>query len=139
MQLCSKREYCCYDITEKLNQWEVDYDLHQQIIDKLIDNKFIDESRYTQAFVSDKFKFNNWGKIKIKHHLKQKQISDNLIYEHLNSINDSEYSDKISYEIKKKLKTVKAKDNFERNQKVARYVISKGFEPSIVFDLLNID
>lgn len=137
MQLCSRREYCNSEIIEKLNTWEVATENHNKIIEKLTQEKFIDHNRYAQAFVNDKFKFNNWGKVKIKYHLKQKQIEDSVINKHLNDIDPTAYELTLKTEINKKIQTTKANSYFEKNQKVARYAISKGFEPSLVFDLLK--
>lgn len=137
MQICSRREYCTQDIIEKLFAWQVASELHEKIVEKLFNDKFIDHNRYTHAFVNDKFRFNNWGKVKIRYQLKQKYIEDNIIIEHLNNIEESDYIATLNSEICKKLKTAKANSDFERHQKVARYVISKGFEPDLVFKLLK--
>ena len=139
MFICSKREYCAFDIEEKLIKWLVSKSDQIKIIDELIENKYIDNERYTSAFVNDKFVFNHWGKIKIKYHLKQKRIDGEIINRYIDKINNSDYEQTILNEINKKQKTVNGKNEFEKNQKVARYVISKGFEPQKVFEILQID
>ena len=40
-------------------------DAADSITDRLVDENFINEQRYTQAFVHDKFSLNRWGKNKI--------------------------------------------------------------------------
>jgi len=139
MYTCSKREYCAFDVEEKLRKWEVSEADQIKIIDELIKEKYIDNNRYVSAFVNDKFVFNHWGKIKIKYHLKQKRIDEKIINKYIDSINYSDYEKTILEEIKKKKKTVTGKNEFEKTQKVARFVISKGFEPQKVFDFLQID
>ncbi|MDA3894364.1 MAG: regulatory protein RecX [Salinivirgaceae bacterium] len=139
MQICSQREYCIFDIENKLQKWEIDKKDQQKIIDTLVLEKFIDHERYVPAFINDKFKFNHWGKIKIRYYLKQKHIDSQIINIYLAQIDDDLYLKTIKNEIKNKRQTAKGKDDFEKNQKVARYVISKGFEPDKVFQLLKLN
>ena len=73
MNLCSKREYCCHDIREKLLTWGISKNDSERIISVLTSERFIDEARYANAFVKDKFKYNKWGKVKIAAHLKIRQ------------------------------------------------------------------
>ena len=42
-------------------------------------------------------------------------------------------------EVIKKLKTTKASSDYERNNKVAKSLMGKGFEPSLVFRILKHD
>jgi len=139
MYICSQREYCSFDIEEKLSSWEVDLNKHHEIIKTLIAEKFIDNNRFVSAFVKDKFTFNHWGKIKIRYHLKQKRIDDPTIKKFLDEIDISAYDGAIIEEIEKKRHSVKGATEFEKKQKIARYVISKGFEPNKVFDMLKLD
>ena len=137
MYICSQREYCIYNIETKLHKWEVLVDDQHEIIDSLIKENYIDHDRYVPAFIKDKFTFNHWGKIKIRYYLKQKRIDDSTINKFINTIDELAYEEVIVNEINKKRNSVKGDDKFEINQKVARYVISKGFEADMVFEKLN--
>jgi regulatory protein len=139
MYICSQREYCIHDIEEKLTKWEVNIIVHQEIIKTLLAEKYIDHKRYVPAFINDKFTFNHWGKIKIRYHLKQKRIEDALIKTYLDAIDNQSYNEVIQEEINKKKRMVKGANEFDRKQKIARYVISKGFEPNIVFEKMKME
>jgi len=139
MHVCSQREYCIGDIKEKLKKWEITSTDQGKIISQLLAEKFIDHNRYTPAFISDKFNFNHWGRIKITYYLKQKGIEKDIIETHLNKIDCIEYKRILKIEIDKKAKGIKGNNDFEKNQKIARYAISKGFEPNLVFELLKLD
>jgi regulatory protein len=108
--LCARGEKCKSDISKKLYDWGISSDESEEILNSLVDDKFIDESRYTGYYVNDKFKFNKWGKRKIQFHLKQKQIPESLIYNALDEINDEKYISTIEAEMTKKLKTIKAEN-----------------------------
>ena len=73
MRYCSKAEHCIDDVRQKLWTWKVPTEEHDDIINTLIDNNFINEQRYAEAFVKDKFRFNHWGRIKISLMLRAKK------------------------------------------------------------------
>lgn len=137
MHICSQREYCVYDIELKLQKWEVSKNNQHNIIDVLLEEKYISHERYVPAFIKDKFTFNHWGRIKIRYYLKQKRIEDSVINKFISGIDKIEYEKTIVTEINKKRASIKGDNSFEMNQKIARYVISKGFEPEKVFEKLN--
>ena len=65
--LCSRKEYCVFEINEKLKKFDISHSEKEAIIKTLENNNFIDELRYAKAYVNDKFKFNKWGRIKIRY------------------------------------------------------------------------
>lgn len=135
---CSTSEKCVFDVQKKLQQWKVDEALFDEIFTYLIKEKFIDEQRFTRAFVRDKFSFNRWGKIKIRHHLKQKQLPQKLVQEALQDvINEDEYLNTLKELIQQKGRIVKAKSEFEKKQKIIQFVASRGFEPHLAFEILG--
>src|SRR3989339_188593 len=137
MDLCSRREYCQSDIDQKLRIWEVPQATIAKILKVLSEEKFIDHTRFVRAFVNDKLLFNHWGRIKIRYHLVHHRIEKEIIEEGLDNIDEEKYLQIIKDEIVKKRKATPRGIEFERNQKIARTVISKGFEPELVFKLLK--
>ncbi len=74
-KICSGREYCISDITSLLDRWGAkDEKTKSRIINKLIEDKFLDEERYCRAFARDHFTYSQWGKVKITMSLKAKNI-----------------------------------------------------------------
>jgi len=137
MAICAGREMCNSDINQKLISWGVKVDDADKILDLLTQGKFIDEERYTVAFVKDKFRYNKWGKIKIGAALRMKRIPDEMIRKALQSINDAEYLELLKSIITKHKKTIKAKNQFDLKGKLLRHCLSKGFESQLIYDLLN--
>jgi regulatory protein len=128
MRFCSTKEVCVFDITQKLSNWDVDEEFHQQIISTLLDEQFIDEQRYANAFASDKFIFNKWGRIKISFFLRKKEIKNSLIQQATEKINFQDYADTIEKLIITKLKSTKEQDFLKLKSKIYRHLVSKGFE-----------
>ncbi len=137
MELCSRREYCVSEITEKLKSWNISDNDAEKIIRVLIRENFINEKRYSEAFVKDKFNHNKWGKIKIASHLRVKSIPDELIHQALESIDEDLYKKRVKEVVFEHRKSIKAKNQYDLKGKLLRYGLSKGFESSLLYDLLN--
>lgn len=125
---CSNCERCIYDVTEKLETWGIDTCAQKRIIDRLIEEKFIDEERFCRFFINDKFKFNKWGKIKISQALYQKKVSSKLYTEFLNQIDEQEYLQTLRDLIATKKRSTSAANEYLLNMKLIRFAASRGFE-----------
>ena len=51
---CSTAEHCRAEIAEKLQRWGIAYDAIDRIINRLEQEKYIDEERFCRAFINDK-------------------------------------------------------------------------------------
>jgi regulatory protein len=138
MAICSRREHCVQEIKEKLSSWEVSDDDSERIIAELIKENFLNEERFARAFVKDKFNYNKWGKIKISAHLRVKRIPSAIIKTALESIDDDVYIKTVTAIISSHKRSVKSKNKYDLKAKLLRYGLSKGFESSILYDILNV-
>lgn len=136
---CAKSEKCTFDIEQKLAEWNILKGEHAAIIQSLKEKKFIDETRYAKAFTRDKFRYNYWGRIKIRLALSAKNISREDITEGLSSISDDEYLDMIKKLIAAKSSKIKGKTIYEKKMKMLAYMQSKGFESQLVAPLLKLN
>ena len=137
MALCSRREYCISEVMDKLHSWGTDADDNARIIELLKKENFINEERYALGFVKDKFNYNKWGRLKIKAHLRAKNIPAELINQALDSIDNEIYMKVLGDLVSAHRRSVKAKNQYELKAKLLRYGLSKGFESSLLYDLLN--
>ena len=137
-QLCSRSEQCSADIRKKIMAYEIVEEIVDEIIDKLIEEKFIDDERYVRAYVKDKFKFNKWGKIKIRYYLRAKGLSDDIIERGLETIDEEKYKTLLIKTMKDKAKTIKKKNRFEKMGQIIRYTQSRGFEPELIHRYMNL-
>jgi len=134
---CAYQERCVKDVTEKLKTFEISEKDRKEILNYLIDNRFVDDKRFAFAFVRGKINQSGWGLNKIRFHLIQKGISKDIIDEALQAFDEEAYRQRLLDILKTKTKTVKASNDFERNRKLAAYAIQKGFEASIVWEVLK--
>ncbi len=130
---CSRKERCINDVVLKLQAWEVDSEEFGAIIERLIAEKFIDEKRFAAFYVRDKFKFNGWGKMKIRWNLKQKNVTGVTIEKAFEGVDDKEYTEKLQGLLEVKLKQLKGKDSYKTKAALIRFAQSRGFEPEIIY------
>ena len=124
---CSISERCVSEVAKKLVEWQQDEKASERIVQHLIKEKFIDENRYCKSFVSDKLRFNKWGKVKISYMLQQKRIPLDIISSVLQQIDEEEYNNILIELLKEKRKHVKSKTKYEEQTKLSRFGASKGF------------
>lgn len=129
---CSISEHCISDVEDKLTAWGITEDKKHKIINKLIEDDFINEKRYCIAFTKDKFHFNKWGKIKISYSLKQKGLDSKLIDMALKTIDEGEYEEMLAVLLKNKLKTIKWEYEYEKMGKLFNFAQSRGFESNVI-------
>lgn len=138
VKYCLYRERCTSEVADKLGDTGLPPSEHGKIIDRLKKEKYLDDERYTEIYVRDKFNIKKWGRVKISHTLKQKKIPAALIQTALHQINDELYIQTIEQLAEKKNREIKkAASPFERNMKILRYLVSKGYEYDLVKDVLK--
>ncbi len=137
MAQCSRREFCCSEIRAKLYSWGLSDIDSEKILRVLLKENFINELRYATAFVNDKFNYNKWGKVKIAAHLRVKNIPGDIIRTALDVIDNELYKKTLSDLISSHRRFVKAKNQYDLKAKLLRYGLSKGFESSLLYDILK--
>jgi len=136
MQCCSRKECCRKEIFDKAVSWGCTPAEAQEIVDFLVEQKFVDERRYTEAFVKDKLQFNKWGRIKISYMLRLLNIEQNMVLDVLSEIDEAEYQQILTRELQKKHKTIRG-TTFEIKGKLFRFATSRGFEPDIIHESIS--
>ena len=133
---CAYQERCHSDVINKLNKLGVFGNQVDEYICYLIDENFLSETRYSEAYVRGKFNNNNWGRIKIIRELKSRNISEWNINNALLQIDDSEYEKKL-YKICDKLLQQISGTSSEVRNKIVRRLTQKGWETDLIIKCLN--
>lgn len=135
--LCSSQEQCSSHIRYKLLSWRVSADDTEQIIAALKKEKFLDDQRYANFYVKDKFRFNGWGKIKLAAMLGQKEIPKQIIQEALDQLDPELYKQTCLRLLTEKSSTLKETNQFQRKGKLFRYAAQRGFESNLIHQILS--
>lgn len=142
-QFCEKsRKYCAYqerchkELRNKLFELGADSELVEQVIAKMIEENFLNEERFAKAFAGGKFRQKQWGKNKIIQELKMRQISPYCIKIALMEIPDDDYMATLRKEVEKRKGLKKNINNRYVLHKIAKQLVSKGFESDMVWKVL---
>lgn len=134
---CAYQERSVYEVQNKLAGWNLSESDSKEIIAHLVEENFLNEERFAEAYTFGKFRSNGWGKLKIKQALKVKKISQELITKSLQKIDDGTYLEKLTHLIEKKVLLLAEKEPYKRRQQLLQYALTKGYEQDFIFDVLN--
>lgn len=134
---CAYQERTQQEVRDKLYDYGLDKDTIEEIIVKLIQENFLNEERFAIAYAGGKFRVKKWGRKKILEGLKQKNISEYCIRQAMKEIPDKEYRATLLDLIEKRASKETETNTYKRKYKIAQHVIGKGYEPELVWDILN--
>ena len=134
---CAYQERSLCEVRKKLTEFGLpDQDMHG-LLDELIAENFINEERFARAYTVGKFRSKKWGRLRIRLGLQQHEISEPGIGMGLSELDPKEYDETINLLILKKERLLEEKNRFKKHDKIAKFVISKGFEPDLVWDKIK--
>lgn len=131
IRLRSKKE-----ITDYLKKMDLSTEVIDDILNKLITNKYIDDERFSQAYIKDKYNFSNNGPYKIINELTKLGIDKDMAYTYTFDIITNE-EEKINKLINKYVKSDKKHDWYYLRNKIYNNLINLGYSKEIVINILN--
>lgn len=90
---CAYQERCHQEVSKKLNELGVFGTHMDTIISHLIEQNYLNETRFAEQFIHGKFNIKKWGKRRLIRELKQRNISDWNIKNAMKEISDKAYWD----------------------------------------------
>ena len=135
---CAYQDRCHEEVRTKLLDLGVYGDDLEIIISELIQEQFLDETRYAQSFARGKFRIKKWGKNKIKQALKRKKVSDYNIRKGLEEIDSEEYLNTINELIEKWAEKYSDLNSYEKRQKLYQMLLRKGYESEYIQKCLGV-
>jgi len=129
---CAYQERCHSEAKQKLYDLGVWKKEHDEIITSLIEENYLNEERFAIAYAGGRFRIKQWGRVKIKYELKQKQVSEYCIKKALKQIEEEEYLKVLNKLAKEKYASLKSEQYLIRKKKVMDYLMGKGFEMDLV-------
>lgn len=137
-QYCAYQDRCHSEVKEKLYSYGLYKKDVEQLMAQLIEENYLNEERFAIQYAGGKFRMNQWGRVKIKHALRQKQVSEYSIKKGLKEISDNEYKKTLQKLAAQKLKTLKSETNvFSKKKKLQDYLLQKGYEGELVAGVVN--
>src|SRR5688572_19195110 len=134
---CALAEKSTHDVVTKLEEMEVPQDEIAQILQALYSDKFLDDARYAKSYASEKLNLDLWGRKKIANALEQKNLSEEIIRQALNSLDEKDYMEKLHLVLHKKYRDVKSDNAQDDGQRVMMFALSRGFEEELITEWLE--
>lgn len=134
---CGYQERCHQEVKEKLYDLGVRKNEHDEIISILIEENYLNEERFAIAFAGGKFRVKEWGRVKIKYELKQRQVSEYSIKKALKQIDEKDYLAVLKKTAEEKYASLKDEQYLIRKKKTMDYLLQRGFEMELVRSALE--
>ncbi|MHA4811591.1 regulatory protein RecX [Flavitalea flava] len=135
---CGYQERCHSEVKEKLYSfglWKKDV---EEAISTLIEENYLNEERFAIQFAGGKFRMKQWGRVKIRYELKQKQVGEYCIKKALAAIPEEDYIKTLEKLADEKWETLKGEEAiFLRKRKLQDYLLQKGYESSLTGAVLK--
>ncbi len=134
---CALQERCHQEVRDKLYGWGSHPEEVEQVIGQLIAEGFLNEQRFAEHYAVSKFRQKGWGRVKIRAALKFKKVSAPCIKNGLAAIDDEEYIAYLANAVEKLRTKTKGRDEWEREQRVKKHLLGKGFEGDVIDGILG--
>ena len=134
---CAYQERTQQEVRKRLDAWDIYGDDAEELIAELITQGYLSEERFATTFAGGKFRVKGWGKRKITQHLKQRGITGRNLETALSTIKPADYKAMLAELLDKKRRAIKDDNPLVVKQKLARYALSKGYESSLIWEVLG--
>ena len=134
---CAKAERSSAEVTARLTRWGVATDEIPQYIEKLTEDKFIDDARFLGSFVLDHWRIQGWGKIRIAATLAEKGFEEADVDRALRLIPDDDYDTFRQALMMEKAKSLPFAPPLGQAQRLLSFALARGLEEEWVREWLE--
>jgi len=131
---CAYQERCHAEVISKLYSLKMTPDEIDAVVVQLIENNFLNETRFACSFARGKHRIKQWGKIRITNELKMKQISSTNIMLALKEISPEEYEETFVQLSERCWNNLQEKNTLKKRKKFCDYMLRRGYESFLVYD-----
>lgn len=133
-RLCARAEKSTGDALRLMRTWGVEEPARQQVLSKLIQQRFIDDVRFAEAFVHEKLRLSGWGAYKIRTALQRRGIDRATIESALSQADGTQMAERLAIQLVRKMRTTRYATPYELRTKLMRYGLSLGYDFETVTD-----
>lgn len=134
---CVYQDRCHAEVEQKMREFVLIPEAKEDIIFYLLKENYLNEERFTRSYIRGKFYIKNWGKTKIKMHLKQKCIIEKLITKCFDEIDSDDYLKIIAKLYENHLSKQKGLQEYQKKSKTIKYLLSRGFEYENILQVIE--
>lgn len=133
---CVYQDRCHAEVEQKMRDFLLIPEAKDEILLYLIKENYLNEERFTRSYIRGKFYIKNWGRIKIKSHLKFKGVPEKLINRCFDEILAEDYEAAIIKIWENYYSKIKGLKEYQKRSKTVNYLIGRGFEYNVINNLI---
>jgi len=112
-----------------MKRWGLSDEDAAKVLARLQSERFIDDSRYAEAFVRDKLNLSGWGAYKIKMALRTKGVSKEIIEEVVAPmLAEMDMTERLEEIMVRRMRTLKYSSSYDAKTKLIRFAASRGYD-----------
>lgn len=135
-RLLARRPHSVFELRGKLMRKKYEHTYINEVIDKLLENGYLDDLEFAKSFAAEKISLQKTGEMKVRADLQKRGVARDIIDDVLTAYESSqEYEENIRAVAAAKYDTLLKRryDNKKIKQKLYAYLQSRGY----TFDLIN--
>ena len=134
---CAYQERCHKEVVKKLQELGMIPISVNTIVSKLVEDNYLNETRFAQSYARGKFRIKKWGKIRIRRELKARNLSDYNIKKALEEISDLDYNTTFLELFEKRKKEVYENIPSVQKKKIISYMVYRGWELEKIYEAMH--
>lgn len=132
---CAYQERCHQEVIIKLRSMHMIPQAIDRVVVHLIENNFLNETRFSQEFARGKFNNKKWGKQRIKSELAKRNISSYNIRKGLEELEPNDYLRVFQQLAEKRWAALSSENDLtKKKRKLVDYLLYRGWEHQLVYD-----
>ena len=129
---CSMQERCAWDARKKILQWGGSNTQANQAIRCMVDENFMSEERFIEAYVRSHVEHKKWGPNRVIAGLRSKGISHSKAQKYVGDIPRNKVLDTLNLLVARRAEEVNS-----NRDRVIRFLINKGYKLQDILDSLT--
>ena len=125
------------EIENYLSKKEEDKEIIKEVINTLQSIGYLDDDKYTKAFIKDKLSFTTWGDYKIINELNRLGVSPTVIEDNISLLKSEEIEKRINKIIEKDIRTNKKYTGIKLKNKIYNHLLTSGYSKEKVISVIN--
>lgn len=125
------------EMEDYLSKKEEDKELITSAVEILIKSGYLDDDKFTKAYIKDKLNFTTWGDYKIINELNRLGVSPSLIEENKELLDKELLDSRMRKLIEKDIRTNKKYTGIKLKNRIYNHLITSGYSKEKVINIIN--
>ena len=138
-KLLNIRKRSVFEMRNRLQRKEFENNIINEVVQELIEYKYLNDEEFTEAYINDRINFNPRGSFLIKKELREKGVAENIVNKKIKELFPEEKEMELAKKAaKKKIETLN-KDLGKNKiyQKIGLHLQTKGYASYIIREILD--